>query len=157
MERFDKKGMMIYPNPKTKDSPCVQENLVVVKSCYCQNGHSLISERVKFDIFSGILIQGSRMDQNGLVALSPVYGCNHRISIDLDFEDGEVWDFFCPECESALPYYTQCECGANMTTLFINEKADFQSSIVICNRVGCHHAKVVNGDEVLTDSMLEAY
>jgi len=148
---------MIYPNPKTKDSPCLQDELVVAKNCYCQNAHSLISGRVKFDVFDGILIQTTHEKQKGLVALSPIYGCNHRISIDLDFEDGEEWDFFCPECESALPYYTQCECGANMTAIFTSKHADFRSAIVICNRVGCHHAKIVDGDEVLTESMLEAY
>ena len=95
MKRFDKKGMMIYPNPKKKESPCRKEKVLVVEECYCQAGHSLISGKVKFDGFSGILFKVKRAGQVGLVALSPVYGCDHRISLDLELTDGEIYDFHC--------------------------------------------------------------
>ncbi len=156
MKRFDKKGMMIYPNPKKKESPCRKEKVLVVEECYCQAGHSLISDKVKFDGFSGILFKVKRAGKEGRVALSPVYGCDHRISLDLELTDGEIYDFHCPECDIALPYYTLCECGAYMTTFFTNKNADFHSTIAICNRVGCQNAEINLGEKLLTDAMLDA-
>lgn len=156
MKRFDKKGMMIYPNPRKKESPCGKENVVVVEECYCQNGHSLIDKKINFDGFNGILFTVKRAGKEGRVAISPVYGCDHRISLDMDLSEGEIWDFHCPACDEALPYYTLCECGAYMTTFFTSKDADFKETIAICNRAGCKNAEIIHGESLLTDSMLDA-
>lgn len=156
MKLFDKKGMMIFPNPKKKEDPCQSEKVIVVEECYCQGGHSLISNKVKFDGFNGILFKVERSGKTGSVAVSPVYGCNHRIAIDVEFKDGEIWGFHCPECDVALPYFTICECGAYMTTFFTTKNADFNSTIAICNRVGCSKAKIYFGEKLMFDAMLEA-
>lgn len=156
MKRFDKKGMMIYPNPRKKESPCGKEKVAVVEECYCQAGHSLISEQAKFDGFNGIMFKVKRAGKVGRVALSPIYGCDHKISLDMELSDGEIWDFHCPVCDVALPFYTICECGAFMTTFFITREADFKSTIAICNRVGCQNAEINLGENLLTDSMLSA-
>lgn len=147
---------MIYPNPKKKENPCQSENVVVVKECYCPSGHSLIDRGVNFDGFNGILFKVKRSGKEGRVAISPVYGCKHSISLDIDLQEGEVWDFHCPECGVALPYYTLCECGAYMTTFFTNKDADYKGIIGICNRVGCQNSEIHLGEDLLTQSMLES-
>lgn len=156
MKRFDKKGMMIYPNPRINESPCGKEKVLVVKECYCQSGHSLISEQAKFDGFKGILFKVKRAGREGVVALSPVYGCDHKISLDMELLDGEIYDFHCSVCDEALPFYNLCDCGAFMTTFFTTKDADFKSVIAICNRVGCHNAEINLGENLLTDLMLNA-
>ena len=156
MKRFDKKGMMIYPNPVRDQKVLQKEEILVIKQCYCPNGHSLISSRVMFNEFEGLVFKVKRSDKEGLVALTPVFGNKSRITIDVDLKDGEIWKIFCPECDIALPYYTKCECGADLTTFFTNNKADYGSILGLCNRVGCYHATIRHGDELLTKSMLEA-
>lgn len=109
-----------------------------------------------FDEFEGLVFKVKRNDKVGIVALTPVFGDNSRISIDVDLKDGEIWKAFCPECDVELPNYTMCECGADLITFFTNRNADYGSILGLCNRVGCRHATIRLGDELLTKSMLEA-
>lgn len=157
MKRFDKKGMMIFPNPYEKDNILQSEKILVIEECYCPQGHSLISTKAMFNKFKGILFLAKHGKEKGLVALSPVYGVKSRITLDLELKDGEIWKFHCPDCEVALPYYTRCKCGGNLTTFFTSKDADYNHSIGICNRVGCQNASIHLGEELLTQSMLESY
>lgn len=157
MKRFDKKGMLVIPNPKKKEPICQNENLLIVDECFCQNGHSLINDHAVFNGFFGIVFLVKRNNQRGMIAMSPVYGCKSRVALDVDLIEGDVWQFHCPECDVALPYYTRCECAANLTTFFTSKGADFSHSFGVCNRVGCEHAHIHSGDELLTQTMLEAY
>ena len=157
MKRFDKKGMMIFPNPAGDKRILKSKKTLVIKECYCPNGHSLISSEVFFNKFEGILFRIARGDKSGLIALSPVYGEKNRITIKLNLKDGDIWNFYCPECNIALPFYTLCECGGNLTTIFTSRDADFNHSIGICNRVGCQKATIHLGEELLTQAMLESF
>ena len=157
MKLFDSKGMLFIPNPKQSNPLLKGEKILVVKQCYCPNGHDLINERALFDGFPGIAFKAKREGEEGLVAISPVYGCRSRVSLDLDLKDGAVWSFHCPVCDEPLPFYKDCACGGKVTAFFTTRDADYTHSIGVCNRVGCFHSTVQHGQELLEQSMLESF
>jgi hypothetical protein len=149
MKRFNTKGMMLFPNPMKKEEICKQENLIVVKECYCQNGHNLISKQAVFNGFNGILLKVKRNKVSGMVALSPVYGNKSRVSLNLILKEGEVWELCCPDCNVSLPKFSSCECGGDQITMFLDEKADYAHCIMLCNRIDCYNATIKYNDELI--------
>ena len=157
MKRFDTKGMLVIPTPKQVSAVLRQEKIIVVDQCFCPNGHSLISDRAIFSGFKGIVFKVKRGSEAGIIAVSPVYGCRSRVALDLDLNEGTVWEFHCPDCDVALPIYKDCECGGKVTVFFTTDKAEFSHSIGICNRVGCHNSDIHYGQELLEQTMLESF
>lgn len=155
MKLFDKKGMMLFPNPMKKSEICESENLLIINECYCPNGHNLISDQAIFNGFKGIIIKVSRKKQSGLVALSPVYGHKSRVSLNLSIKPDEIWEASCPTCDIKLPYFSKCSCEADIFTLFLDKNADFSNSILICNRIDCFNAQVKFKDKILHYSGIE--
>ena len=146
---FRSDGRLKIPEPK----PVLQEeeNLRVIKECFCQNGHNLISKKVKFNDHNGIYLKIKNKNKEGYVGISPLCGCKMRLSVGVDLEDGEHFDFFCPECDIQLPLYSPCpDCDGEMITIFRDDSADYKYCIGICNTVGCPHAEVRTGDEIRT-------
>jgi len=155
MGKFDRKGMLLFPNQGRKENTCKDENLIVFTDCYCPNGHELISSKAKFKEFKGIILQASKNEEVGQVALSPIYGCKTRVSIGIDLKDGEIYTLSCPKCETKLPYYSECHCGGNISTLFLNEEGNFNSFIGACNRTGCTNSYIQIGEELITSARLD--
>jgi len=155
MKRFDSKGMLVIPNPVSSESICKQKKLLLVNECYCQNGHNLISNSAIFNGFKGIVIKVRRGEQEGLVALSPVYGYKSRVSLNVDLFDEQIWEICCPQCRVSLPVYSDCSCGGNMIALFTDKGASFSNCIGICNRIGCYNAGIQHSNELLTMSMIQ--
>lgn len=155
MRLFDSRGMMIFPNPMSKEKICKSEQILVVKECYCQNGHSLINDCAVFNGFPGIVFKIRRDNIEGLVALSPVYGYKSRVSMDIKLKKGEVWNILCPECGVKLPVFSKCSCGSSLIALFANKNADFFNCIVVCNRIDCFNAAINHGNEMITLSMID--
>jgi hypothetical protein len=149
MKLFDKKGMMLFPNPMKRSEICESENLLVINECYCPNGHNLISEQAIFNGFQGIIIKVSRNKQSGLVALSPVYGYKSRVSLDLPIHKDEIWEAYCPECNEKLPYFSDCSCHGKLFALFLDQSAEFSNSILICNRIDCFNAQIKYNNEIV--------
>jgi len=133
---------MLFPNTIRKSEICKEKELLVVEQCYCQNGHNLISDRAVFNGFNGIMIKAKRGHQSGLVALSPVYGYKSRVSLNLKFRPGEVWEISCPECGEILPVYSECSCGGKLLLLFLNPDQVYTNAILICNRIDCFNAEI---------------
>lgn len=156
MKRFDSKGMLVIPNPVSSESICKQKQLLLVKECYCQNGHNLISNSAIFNGFKGIVIKVRRGNQEGLVALSPVYGYKSRVSLNVDLFDDQVWEICCPQCGVTLPTYSDCACGGKMIAIFTDQTANFANCIGICNRIGCYNAGIQHSNELLTMSMIQS-
>jgi hypothetical protein len=149
MQRFDLKGMMIFPNPEKIIKTAKQADLLVIKECYCPNGHDLVSSQAVFDGFKGIVIKVRKSGLEGYVALNPVYGLKHRISLNIDLNRNDLLEVLCPHCGTALPVYSACTCGGDLVTLFLDKKPDFTNSILICNRVDCHNAQIRLHNEVV--------
>lgn len=156
MSIFNKKGMMVFPNPQKHKDVCTEDELLVFTECYCSKAHSLISPKASFNNFKGILLQISKGNVTGQVALSPVYGCKTRVALGIDLEDGELYTISCPECGEALPVFTKCHCGGDIFTLFLNKEAKFDSFVGACNRIGCTNAFIQIGKELITSVRLEA-
>lgn len=149
MKRFDIKGMMLFPNPIQKSDVLKKENLLVVKECFCHNGHNLIHHRAVFNGFPGILLKVKKGKQSGLVALNPVYGYKSRISLDINLKKGETYDLLCPVCNEKLPSYSPCSCNGQRIALFLDLKVDFYNCILICNRIDCFNAEIKFNNEIL--------
>lgn len=148
MKLFDKKGIMIIPTPEKAQKPL--KETVVIKQSFCPNGHNLVSRRVRFGDHDGILIGVKLGGVSGLLALSPVYGDKSRVSLDIDFAEGDILEMFCPDCHASLPSYSVCSCGGELIVMFTQPKADFMNCIGICNRVGCKHAEIKNEGQLMT-------
>ncbi|HPT14347.1 MAG TPA: hypothetical protein PK796_06110 [Bacteroidales bacterium] len=148
MKRFDKGGLLIIPVPGKKEQG--PEKIIVVKECYCQNGHSMISDRIRFGEYKGLMIAAEKGSAKGFVALSPVYGEKYRVSIDISLTEGELLSLGCPECGAKLLSYGPCSCGGELVVMFTRPVVDFNYCIGICNRVGCTHAEIKNEGQLMT-------
>lgn len=148
MQIFDQKGMLIFPSPEKLKASSKVQNLLVIKECFCPNGHNLVNEEVDFDGFQGIMLKVRKPGGEGMVSLNPVYGLKHRVSIGVKLVQDEMLEILCPECGIPLSVYSACSCGGSLVALFLDEKPDFTNSILICNRVGCHNAQIRLHDEI---------
>lgn len=146
---------MIFPNPISKEKICRSKNILVIKECFCHNGHNLISDKAVFNEFNGIVFKIKNKDHEGLVALSPVYGYKSRVSMDVDLNEGDIWEVLCPECNEKLPIFSECSCNAELVTIFLSKCADFSNCITLCNRIGCFNACIQYGNEAVTMSMIQ--
>ena len=153
MERFDKKGMILIPNPIPKKTGTVK--VLVVCELFCPAGDSLISKRAIFNGYPGILLGVGLNGNKGLVALSPICGDKTRISVDIDLPDDRIVNLFCPRCGADLPRYATCGCGADLTALFLTRGASFNDCIGVCNRIGCINARFVTNGELISEALLE--
>lgn len=120
-------------------------------------GHDLISKKAIFNGFDGIIFRVVKGDEEGLVALSPVYGYKSRVALNIELKDGDVWEVRCPVCDTKLPVYSKCDCGGDLVCMFLDMKSDFHNCIAICNRIGCNHAGIKYGDEILTDAVMQTF
>ena len=152
MKRFDKKGMMVIPNP-IKEKAGQRANVIVLKELYCPNGHNLINSRAKFNGHPGILVKVKQADNQGLVALSPIYGDKSRIALDIDLKTGDIAELICPECDTTLLQYAPCSCGANLVAFFLTRDSHFSDCVGICNRVDCVYSHIIESGEMMSGSM----
>ena len=155
MERFNKKGVLITPNPI--GGVAGAKKLFVVKELFCSNGHNLISARAIFNGYPGIMIKARKENRQGLVALSPIYGSKVRVAMDIDLIDKEITDFHCPICDAKFPVYSTCACGADLVAFFCTQDGTFSDCIGICNRVNCINSRVIINDELICQSMADVF
>ncbi len=150
MSRFTSKGMWRIPGTgkKKKKDKAGTEEPMIVKQCFCPNGHNLINPKVNVQGHHGILLKVKRGKDEGFVALSPVCGDKSKYTIDIELHEGEVIEMLCPKCNVPLPIYAPCDCGADMITLFRDKHGNFCNCIGICNRVGCSHSEIKWGTEL---------
>lgn len=155
MKRFDSKGMLLIPNPIPKEKISKQKKVLLLKKCFCHNGHSLINKRAMFNGESGIVFKVKKGRKTGHVALSPVYGYKSRVALDVEMKKGDIWEIRCPKCDEKLPALHECECGGELIALFSDKNANFQDCIVICNKIDCFNAELRHGNEMITLSMID--
>ncbi len=154
MKRFDKNGMLIIPNPENTQIVSKSKELLVVKECYCPNGHNLVSTRVKFNEIPGIILKIiNSKNRSGFIALSPVFGQKQRICLDIDLVDDETIRVFCPHCNIELPVFancTSCESG-KLLALFLDKHASYKNCLALCNTIGCKNAQIITSENILKD------
>lgn len=155
MERFNNKGMMIIPNPMRSEI-AGKPKVIVIDQLFCPNGHNLISQRVIFSGYPGLLIKVRQDDASGLVALSPFYGEHSRFALDIDLIDRKLLKLLCPVCNVEFPVISPCECGGNLVAIFLTKENNFNECVGLCTRVNCHNSRIVHGGELITRSMIES-
>ncbi len=146
---------MIYPSPLRKIIRD-KEKVLVVKECYCPQGHSLINPRAIFNGLAGIDLKVHTNEKAGRVVLSPMVGDKSRIALDVDLQSGEQVKITCPQCDTPLPLYAACQCGGELIALFTTPEKDYAHCVGICNRVDCFNGEVKSGGDMMSFSMLEA-
>jgi len=149
MKRFDKKGMLVIPNPLS-GRVAAKGNVLMIREIYCPNGHSLVTNRAVFNGYPGVLLGVRHNDDEGFVALSPVFGDKARISLGIDLEEGQLLTLFCPDCEAELPVHSHCPCGGELIALFLTSEAEFSDCVGICNRVDCVNAELIDSGELIS-------
>jgi hypothetical protein len=154
MSIFNKKGMLVFPNPREQRKICSEENLLVFTECYCPNGHNLVTSNARFNEFDGILLKISQGEYEGHIALSAVYGCKSKVTVGIQLKKGEKYKLSCTECEVELPVYSKCHCGGDIFALFLDKNANYDSFVGACNRIGCTNAYIQIGKEIITSARL---
>lgn len=155
MKIFDKDGLLLIPYD-IKDEIKEIKKVVVIKECFCPNGHNLIDKKASFNGNSGILIKAKKKNgQEGLIALSPIYGDKTRVALNIELENGEILELLCPHCNVALPTYSKCHCGGDLKAMFLVPKEDFTNCVGICNKVDCPNAEIKAGGELLNYSIID--
>jgi hypothetical protein len=149
MKIFDRSGILFIPKPVPTEL-CKAKKIIVVKDCFCPNGHCLISSRARFGDYNGIFLKVKTSNGEGYLALSPVFGDKSRISIDVDLPENELIEISCPKCSVELPVYGKCECGGELKVAFTLPNQDFNNCVGFCNRVGCRHAEIKNEGQMLS-------
>ncbi len=153
MSVFTNKGMLKFPNRKDANPTHDTSHPYIIKECYCPNGHSLINEDIMFNNSKGIMVEVSRFNENGKLALSPVYGCKNKITLDISLKMDELYDIKCPTCHVLLPAFNDCHCGGKIVSLFMDKKAEFNNFVGVCNRIGCKEAKIRLDEELIQEVM----
>lgn len=156
MKFFSRKAVAIEPSPISQELK-ESRQVLVVKKCYCPNGHSLISRRVNFSNHRGLLLKVKQADREGLVGLSPIYGEKCIISLGVDLVKGEQVQLFCPACDCELPPVSKCTCDADFVALYLTKNGTRNDYIGICNRVGCPQSTVLSEGKVLSSSQIESF
>jgi hypothetical protein len=149
MKRFDKKGMLVIPNPLS-GRVAAKGNVLMIHELFCPNGHSLVTDRAVFNGYAGVLLGVRHGEDEGFVALSPIFGDKARISLGVDMDAGQLLELFCPDCEVKLPVHSHCPCGGELYALFLTPAAEFSDCVGICNRVGCVNAELVSSGELIS-------
>jgi hypothetical protein len=153
MKIFDNKGMMMFPKPQYEKS--VNDKIIVIKECFCKNGHDLVNKRVNFNGFNGIYLKVKHEEKTGFVSLSPVYGDKSRIFIDIDVKKDDILELFCPQCDIQIPVYSTCSCGSKILALYTTKRLEFSDCIGICNKVDCVNSEIINENKMITLSMID--
>lgn len=148
MSRFNARGMWRLHDKLLHHKGKQEEDILIVKQCFCLNGHNLVSPRVQFKGYNGIMIKVRREKETGFLALSPICGDKSKLTLDISLQEGELLNLSCPVCNIPLPVYAPCDCGGDILTLFADKNGAFCNCIGICNRVGCSHSEIKHPDEL---------
>jgi len=120
---------------------------LAVKECSCRNGHSLMTEAVRFDGQNAITATVRVGGRAGVIFLNPFYG-RFEYKCDLDLKKGDVVELACPECGAPLTVDTICRlCNIPMFAVHLPDGGQVEA----CPKVGCHnHAlKIIDLDAQL--------
>jgi len=156
MKLYDNKGLLIIPSPKDPNAEKEVQG-VIIKKCFCINGHNLVSRQAQFGNQDGILLDVLMDDKKGIIALSPVFGDKSKITLGILLEEGKLVQLSCPVCSARLPVYSNCECGGDLLVMFTGALNDFNNCVGVCNRVGCKHAEIKNEGHLLNLTAPEVF
>lgn len=156
MNKYNEKGMIIYPCSR-KEEVVHTHDYLVVEQCFCPNGHDLVTSQIHFNNFKGVKLQVSTGSQKGIVFMSPIYGEKCRASVGVDLKFSELYELSCPDCGVRLPAFGPCTCGGELMTLFLDEKLSFSNCIAVCNSFGCPHSEIKSVEQLRNFYMTDSF
>jgi hypothetical protein len=149
----DEKIMMEFSIPSKR---------LVVKHAQCPNGHFLNTEEVIIGGHPSVKVKIKVQNKGeGTIYLDPVYGSYNNMEKGIQLEEGDIAEFFCPECGVSLKYPEEY-CQACSAPMFYFQ-LPHGSIVEGCSRKGCtsHKLKLVTAEEqmgrLFDDSTLESF
>ena len=118
-----------------------------VRNATCPNGHSLADESVTIHGHPSLKVKATSNGKSGFLYLDPIYGSYDNIEKGFSMREGDLAEFFCPECGVSLidPDDTCQLCSAPLF-IFHLPRGSFVEG---CTRKGCmfHKLKIVTGEQ----------
>ncbi len=114
-----------------------KEVSISIKCPLC--GKSLMDEGVHLHERASVKLNIETEHDRGVLWLSCVYGdCTKKL--DIEINDGEIVDMFCPHCNKELSIKENCdECGAPLVSFVIKAGG----IVRICSRKGCNNHHII--------------
>ena len=109
MKNTEKESIMVYPGPISTDK-LDKYNTNVFEECYCQNGHSLITDEISFFDHPAIKVRIRHKKEVSDLYISPVIGDKCKATFNSKLKTDLVYEFLCPECNVTLPFFSPCSC-----------------------------------------------
>jgi predicted RNA-binding Zn-ribbon protein involved in translation (DUF1610 family) len=120
---------------------------LAVREGKCPNGHSLMTETVRFGGQPAISATVRVRGREGTIFLNPFYG-RFEYRCDLELTEGDVVALSCPECGAPLTIDTTCRlCNIPMFAVHLPDGGQVEA----CPKVGCHNhsLKIIDLDAQL--------
>ena len=151
---FSNNGRLIIPlGQRKKDTKDTDEEKVrnVVTEAYCPKGCNIIDTEHKIHGFPGLRIRFKRPGTEGEFVLSAIEGDLDKIVLSGELEDGVKDELYCPHCGVIFRKLINCSCksDADMVTVGLTPKLDFNNAISFCNVTGCANSSSVKSGDVI--------
>lgn len=154
MERFSKDGRLIIPlRQREKGIKKIDEEKVryVVTEAYCPNGCNIVDTEHTINGAAGLRFRFERPGMSGEFVLSAIEGDFDKIILSGELKDGVKDELYCPHCGVLFKKLVNCDCkpGADMVTIGLTPKLDFNNTISFCNVTGCANGTFIKSGDVL--------
>jgi hypothetical protein len=120
---------------------------LAIKDGRCPNGHSLMTDEVKFDGQRAIKVVVRVGGREGEIFFNPFYG-RFEYKCDIELKAGDIVSLSCPECGASLSIDAPCHmCDIPMFAVHLPDGGQVEA----CPKVGCrnHSLKIVDLDAQL--------
>jgi hypothetical protein len=154
MERFSKDGRLIIPlGQRKKGTRETDEEKVryVVTEAYCPNGCNIMDAVHRVNGAPGLRIEFRRPGMEGEFVLSAIEGDFDKIILSGELKDGVKDELYCPHCGVMFKKLINCDCkpDADMVTIGLTPKLDFNNAISFCNVTGCANGSSVKSGDII--------
>ena len=128
-----------------------------IPQLYCHNGHSLMTNAVKFDGLPAvnILVEIGEGGPREEFFLSPIINDPRKEGPELP--EGTRLKLFCPVCQEELRQLVPCSCrvGAYRRAVYLTPRPQEMSAVGICEIYGCPQSFVTEDGELLYEIVVE--
>ncbi len=117
---------------------------ILIKNGCCPKGCSLTNPEKKFAGKPAMSAVIRLNGKTGTIHFNPYFGVFEYQS-DLDPQDGDLVDLYCPHCETSLSIQEECSlCQVPMFAIHLADGGELRA----CPKVGCrnHHLTIVDLD-----------
>jgi hypothetical protein len=160
MERFSKDGRLIIPlGRRKKGTKKTDEEQVryAVTEAYCPKGCNIIDTEHIINGVPGLRFKFRRPGMEGEFVLSAIEGDFDKIVLSGELEDDVKDELYCPNCGVIFKKLINCSCkpGADMVTVGLTPKLDFNNAISFCNVTGCTNGAIAKSGDVIQHVRLQ--